>query len=294
MQKIIPHLWFNKEAKKAADLYVSLFPNSKIKQTSVIAGTPSGDCDFLSIELSGMEFMLLGAGDDFRMNPSISFLIACKDAAEVDHYWNALSEGGKVLMPLQKYPHSEHYGWTNDRWGMSWQVMMMPPDQKPGAKITPTLMFTQEKAGKAEEAMNFWGGIFKDFKIDHIMRWPGGMGEQEGTVMHEAFTLEGQMFAAMDTKGPHKFTFNEAVSLLISCDDQKEVDHYWEKLSADPKAEQCGWLKDKYGLSWQVNPSIMGKMLSSPDKAAVGRVMEAFMKMKKFNIAEIERAFAGK
>jgi len=128
-----------------------------------------------------------------------------------------------------------------------------------------------------------------------ILRY--GLGEapdKEGTVKHAAFTLEGQEFAAMDSAHPHDFTFNEAISFEVRCETQKEIDYYWGKLSADPTAEQCGWLKDKFGLSWQIVPAILDEMLKDKDKKKIARVTEAFLKMKKFDIALLKRAYEGR
>jgi len=153
MQKITPHLWFDKEAKKAAKFYTSVFPKSKIKDTTTLQNTPSGKVDIVTIELLGQEFMLLSAG------------------------------------PL--------------------------------------------------------------------------------------------------------FKFNEAISFIVNCDTQEEIDYYWKKLSAVPEAEQCGWLKDKYGLSWQIVPTVMNKMMKDKDKKKLARVTEAFLKMKKFDIAALKQAYKG-
>lgn len=154
MQQIIPHLWFDKEAKEAAEFYVSVFPNSKVTHVSTTHDTPSGDCDIVSFELNGQPFMAISAG------------------------------------PL--------------------------------------------------------------------------------------------------------FKFNESISFLIPCETQKEIDYYWEKLSADPKAEQCGWCKDKYGLSWQVWPTVIGKMMQSGEEDKIARLTQTFLKMKKFDIVELEKAYNGK
>jgi predicted 3-demethylubiquinone-9 3-methyltransferase (glyoxalase superfamily) len=159
-------------------------------------------------------------------------------------------------------------------------------------KIIPTLMFVGKQCGKAEEAIKFYASVFRNAKVGDILRY--GKGEEpdkEGTVKHAAFTLEGQEFAAMDSAREHKFTFNEAISFMVYCDTQKEIDYYWGKLSADPKAEQCGWLKDRYGLSWQIVPTVMDEMLKGKDKMKLARVTEAFLKMKKFDIAKLEEAY---
>lgn len=293
MQKITTHLWFDKEAKEAAAFYTSVFENSKIKDTTTLHNTPSGSVDMVTIELSGQEFTLLSAGPLFKFNPSVSFLVACQTKDEVDALWEKLSVGGAALMELGEYPFSEKYGWTQDKYGLSWQVMFMG-ERKIKQKITPTLMFVREVCGKAEEAINFYASIFNNAKVGDILRY--GRGEEpdkEGTVKHAAFTLLGQEFAAMDSARGHNFTFNEAISLMVHCDTQEEIDYYWGKLTADPKAEQCGWLKDKYGLSWQIVPSVMDEMFKEKDEKKIARVTEAFLKMKKFDIDALKRAYEG-
>lgn len=161
------------------------------------------------------------------------------------------------------------------------------------SKITPCLWFDNE----AEEAANYYIGIFKNSKITDISRYTEVgteiHGGEPGSVMVVVFELNGQSFIGLN--GGPQFKFTEAVSLQIECDDQAEVDHYWEKLGAggDPAAQQCGWVKDKFGLSWQVIPKILPEMLMDPDKAKAGRAMGAMMEMTKIDIAELKRAFAG-
>ncbi len=293
MQKIVPHLWFDKEAAEAAKFYTSLFKDSKIIDKTKIQGTPSGTAEMVTIELSGQEFMLLSAGPFFTFTPAVSFLIACSTKEEVDTLWEKLSQGGKALMPLDTYPFSEKYGWVEDRYGLSWQVMYIG-DSKITQKITPTLMFTGDKCGKAEEAINIYTLVFRNAKVGDILRY--GAGEEpdkEGTIKHAAFILEGQEFAAMDSAYEHNFTFNEAISFIVYCDTQEELDFYWGKLSAVPEAEQCGWLKDKFGFSWQIVPTVMKEMMQNKDAEKLARVTEAVLKMKKFDIAELKKAYEG-
>jgi predicted 3-demethylubiquinone-9 3-methyltransferase (glyoxalase superfamily) len=151
-------------------------------------------------------------------------------------------------------------------------------------KITPHLWYDKE----AKEAAQFYCSVFPDSKITNV------------TTIHDtpsgdcdivSFTLMGQDFMAISA-GP-LFKFNEAISFMVHCDNQAEIDKYWSKLSADPKAEQCGWLKDKYGLSWQIVPAVMDKMMTSKDQEKVDRVVQAFLPMKKFDVAKLEKAFAG-
>jgi predicted 3-demethylubiquinone-9 3-methyltransferase (glyoxalase superfamily) len=294
MQKITPFLWFDKEAKEAAEFYTSVFKDSKIKDTTTLHNTPSGTVEIITIELLGQEFQLMSAGPLFKFTPAVSFLVACNTKEEVDALWRELSEGGSALMELGEYPFSEKYGWVQDRYGLSWQVMFMG-DRKIKQKITPTLMFVGEQCGKAEEAINFYASVFHNAKVGDILRYGKGEGpDKEGTIKHAAFTLEGQEFAAMDSAHEHNFTFNEAISFVGNCETQEEIDYYWEKLSADPKAEQCGWLKDKYGPSWQIVPTIMYEMQKDKDKKKLARVTEAFLKMKKFDIERLKEAYKGR
>ena len=294
MQKITTHLWFDKEAKEAAAFYTSIFKNSRIRRTNTLHDTPSGSVDVVDVDLAGYRFTLLSAGPLFKFNPSISFLVSCETAAEVDALWRELSQGGTTVMELGKYPFSERYGWVQDRYGLSWQVMLAgtrPIEQK----ITPTLMFVEKQSGKAEDAIRFYTSIFRNSKIGHIMRYgKDEQPDQEGTIKHAGFTLEGQQFAAMDSARTHGFAFNEAIALMVHCDTQKDIDYYWQRLSADPKAEQCGWLKDKFGVSWQVLPTAMDEMLASKDPQKIARVTKAFLQMKKFDIAKLEEAFDGR
>ena len=299
--KITPFLWFDKEAGEAANRYTSLFSatfdstqgKSRIKSKSTLEGTPSDAVEIVTIDLLGEEFSLMSAGPVFKFNPSVSFLVACKAKAEVDALWKGLSKGGTALMELGAYPFSERYGWVLDRYGLSWQVMFLG-DRMTERRIIPTLMFVGQQCGKAEDAIRFYASVFHNTKVGDILRY--GAGEEpdkEGTVKHAAFTLEGQAFAAMDSAHEHNFTFNEAISFVVHCKNQEEIDYYWGKLSADSKAEQCGWLKDKYGLSWQIVPTVIEEMLKDKDKKKVARVTEAFLKMKKFEIEKLVKAYEG-
>lgn len=292
MQKIVPHLWFDTEAKEAAEFYVSAFPDSKVTNVTTLRGTPSGDCDVVSFTLTGQSFMAISAGPVFKFNPSISFMVGCKVEKEVDVLWEKLSEGGTALMELGAYPFSKKYGWTQDKYGLSWQVMLTDKDVE--QKITPNLLFVGNVCGKAEEAIRFYTSVFRDAEIGEISRYGEGQEPNRSDMLNYAsFTLEGQQFAAMDSALMHEFTFNEAVSLMVNCDTQEEIDSYWDKLSAVPEAEQCGWLKDKYGVSWQIVPSEMGTLMASGDEERTARVTEAFLKMKKFDLKTLERAAKG-
>ena len=300
MQKIVPHLWFDTQAKEAAEFYCSVFPDSKIVSSTVLRNTPSGDCDVLAFTLSGQDFMAISAEPLFKFNQSISFLLnfdPSQDHQAKEHLqqlWDKLVDGGSVSMPLQEYPFSKFYGWVQDRYGVSWQLMLTNPEGEPRPFITPVLMFSGDNTNKAEEAMKFYLSVFKNTKPGSLARYPEDTGPaKQGSLMFADFMLENQWFATMDSGTEQSFSFNEAISLLVNCDTQEEIDYYWEKLSAVPEAEQCGWLRDKYGLVWQVSPAVLRDMLSDGTPEQIERVTQVFLKMKKFDLAQLEAAFHG-
>lgn len=307
MQKIIPHLWFDTKAKKAAEFYTSVFGTSgtnvasKITSVTTIHDTPSGDADMVSFELWGTSFMAISAGPVFTLNPSISFMVNFDPSQDknaqkrLDEMWAKLSDGGTALMPLDSYPFSERYGWIQDKFGLSWQLILTNPAGELRPSIIPSLLFVNAVAGKTEEATDFYISVFKDAKRGVISKYPAGMEpDVEGSVMFTDFQLAGQWFVAMDSAREHHFSFSEALSLIVNCETQAEIDHYWEKLSAVPESEQCGWLKDKYGVSWQIVPTAMNDMMSKGTPEQIGRVTQAFLRMKKFDIALLQKAFGGK
>lgn len=307
MQKITPHLWFDKEAREAAGFYTWVFPDSRVLHTTRLHDTPSGDTDVVSFEIWGHKFTAISAGPLFKFNPAISFMInfdplffkrssSPQDEArrKLGEVWAKLVDHGEVLMPLDQYSFSERYGWVKDKFGVTWQLILGKPDGDPRPAVIPSLMFVGDVAGKAEEAINFYGSVFKDSKMGLSYKYDANQKpNKEGTIMFADFMLEKQWFAAMDSAHEHDFGFNEAISFAVECKTQKEIDYYWDKLSAVRESEQCGWIKDKYGLSWQIVPEVMERMVHDDDPERVARVTQAFLQMKKFDLAELERAYAG-
>ena len=291
-QKITPHLWFDKEAKEAVEFYTSVFPESKIKNMTTLRDTPSGDCDVVSFDLSGHAFMAISAGPLFKFNPSISFIVSCATKEDVDALWAKLSEGGQALMPLDSYPFSERYGWIQDKYGVPWQVIVPGTEGDWRPSLVPSLMFVGTNCGKGEEAINFYTSVFKASKVGQMFHYGANQEpDKEGTIMFADFMLDNQWFAAMDSAREHDFTFNEAISFIVNCDTQEEIDYYWEKLSAVPEAEQCGWLKDRYGLSWQIVPTALDEMMRSGSSEQIARITQAFLKMKKFEVSALKSAY---
>ena len=275
---IYPCLWFDGNAKEAAQFYCSVFNNSVITSENPIVVT---------FESSGQKFMCLNGGPQYSFNPSESFFVVCETEEEVDKAWNNLVEGGSVLMPLDKYEWSSKYGWVQDRFGLSWQLSLGKRDDI-GQKFTPMLMFTGTQNGHAEKAFQFYTSVFANSSVKGVLRYNKDEKELEGAVKHAQFSLGKYVFMAMDSSFPHHFSFSEAISFVVECKTQEDIDYYWEKLSFVPQAEQCGWLKDKYGVSWQIVPEILGKLMS--DSSRSDRVMHAFLQMKKFEIDKLINA----
>jgi predicted 3-demethylubiquinone-9 3-methyltransferase (glyoxalase superfamily) len=265
-----------------------------------LGDTPAGDCDVVSFQLWGQKFMAISAGPLFKFNPSVSFIVNFDPSREsnarnlLDAVWGRLCKGGTVLMPLDQYPFSERYGWIQDRYGVSWQLILTNPEGEERPAIMPSLLFVGGNCGKAKEARAYYVSVFKNSTPGALFRYgPGQEPDQEGTVMFCDFMIENHWFAAMDSAQAHGFSFNEAISFMVYCDTQEEIDYYWDRLSAVPEAEQCGWLKDKYGLSWQIVPEDMEEMMSQGTREQIARVTQTFLKMKKFDLAKLREAFTG-
>ncbi|CRX38451.1 VOC family protein [Estrella lausannensis] len=296
MQKIVPHLWFDKEAVEAAKFYTAVFPECEINYQTVIKNTPSGDCEIVSFKIKGYEFMSLSAGPLFKFNPSISFMVnidpsKSKSAKKnLDTLWESLSEGGKTLMPLGKYPFSDRYGWVEDQFGVSWQLILTDAKGEGRPFIVPTFLFVGEVCGRAEEAMAFYRSVFSRSKQGVVVHYSeGSEPDVEGSVKYCDFMLENQWFAAMDSAQEHKFGFNEAISFIVHCRNQQEIDYHWAKLSFDPQAERCGWLKDKFGVSWQIVPANMRELMEKNPR----KTTPAMLKMKRIIIKDLEMAGRG-
>ncbi len=284
MQKIVPFLWFNDQAEEAAEFYASVFKNAEVTSTARYGDTHperSGSVMTVNFTLEQQDFIALNGGPEFTFTPAISFFVTLETGAEADVLWEKLAEGGTVLMPFQAYDWSEKYGWLNDRYGVSWQIGVGDSGAEP---ITPYLLFVGEQCGKAEEAAQFYSALFgshtnapKDLETDNLVPI--------------RFTLAGQTFMALDSDEKHNFGFTEAVSLFVNCQTQAEVDALWDKLTENGEESQCGWLKDKYGVSWQIVPTAALKLMADPDREKAARVTQVLMGMKKIDGDVLRRAY---
>jgi predicted 3-demethylubiquinone-9 3-methyltransferase (glyoxalase superfamily) len=270
---IHPCIWYDGNAKEAATFYCSIFSNSKITTDTPMV---------VNFELWGNKFMGLNGGPMFKVNPSISIFVNCKSAEQTDEIYNKLAEGGEPLMAIGKYDWSERYGWIKDKFGLTWQIMLSTEE-----RICPSLLFTGDKFGKAEAAIKLYTSVFDNSSIAVLQLW-GNETPFAGKVLFSESKLDGFNLIAMDGPGEHAFAFNEAISFVVECKDQQEIDHYWNTFTERGQESQCGWLKDEFGISWQIIPASLGKLMSDPERGQ--RAMQELMKMKKLDIAKLENA----
>lgn len=235
----------------------------------------------VEFSLENQSILALNGGPLFKFTPSLSFFVWCNTEAEIDKLWQSLSSGGEVRMGLDKYPWAPKYGWTSDKFGVEWQLILAPgADQK----IAPAFLFVEKLFGKGDEALNFYMSVFKNSRITFMAR-----DETTKTIAHSSFTLEDQTFILMEGQGEHHHTFTPAFSLMVNCNSQEEIDDYWQKLSAGGSTSQCGWLTDKYGVSWQIVPAVMSELMSDPRKSE--KVMKAMLQMTKLDIKTLKKAY---
>lgn len=282
---IFPCLWFNGDGKEAADFYCETFGGKITTDTPVV----------LNVELFGQKLMLLDAGPQFEKNASISFMILCDTEEEVQKYWKNLTENGIVLMELGEYPWSKKYGWVRDRFGVTWQLYL--GRNQDDQKLVPSLMFIHQNNGKAQKAMDFYTSIFPSSKIGSLLKYGDGVGNETHeipeNVQHAQFEIDGYTFFCMDNSHNHEFDFSEGISIVVMTDDQIQTDHLWNSLIANGgRVSMCGWLKDQFGLSWQIIPKRLLELMNdfdNPGKAQ--KVMQAMMTMQKIEISDLENAY---
>lgn len=301
MLPIKPHIWFDQDkAKEAAEFYATLMPDSALNYVSHFTMPGGGECEIVEYTVAGQPFLGISAGHGLQINPSISFMINFDPSRDpdavkrIDEIWGKLVGVGTVMMPLDRYPFSDRYGWLSDKYGVCWQLILTNPAGEERPVIVPSLMYTGDMAGKANEAIDFYCLVFKDSKRGITAPRPEDMGpDKAGTLMFTDFYIDQTWLAGMDSAHQHGFNFNDAVSLLIPCETQEEIDYYWSALSANGKPGECGWLKDKFGVSWQVASTVMFEALKNGNPEQIARVTQAFMTMKKVDMLTLQRAYDG-
>lgn len=297
MQKITPFLWFDNNAEEAVSFYTSLFDDSKILKMSryneagaKASGQKAGTAMTISFKLEGQSFTALNGGPHYKINPSISFFVYCESESKINDLYNKLSEGGFVMMPLDKYDWSPKYAWVQDKFGLSWQLDIDKINNP--QKILPALLFVNEKNLRLKEAITYYNSVFQNSQIIMEAPYHPSVGLPDGTLLFAQFKLSDYLFNAMSSTMKHEFGFNEAFSFVVNCKDQEEVDYYWNKLTSDGGQEsQCAWLKDKFGVSWQIVPTRLIELLGNPDTVKSQKVMMAMLQMKKIIISDLEKAY---
>jgi predicted 3-demethylubiquinone-9 3-methyltransferase (glyoxalase superfamily) len=282
---IFPCLWYDENAKESAEFYCKIFDGKITADTPVV----------MNIELFGQKIMLLNGGPQFKKNASVSFMVICETEDEVQQYWDQLMEGGMALMPLDSYSWSKKYGWLKDQYDVTWQIFL--GNKQESQKIIPTLMFMHENNGKAMQAMELYTSTFPDSKIGSILKYGEGseghpIAEPGENIQHAHFVIDGYSFFCMDSSYNHQFDFNEAISMVVMTEDQEQTDHYWKSLTSDGgKESMCGWLKDKFGFSWQIVPKRLIELMNDADPMKAQQVVQAMMKMQKIIIKDLENAY---
>ena len=299
MKTIVPHIWCDRNAVEAAEFYARLFPRTT---WSIDSRYPhEGLLDFqkefaglpltVGLSIDGFPMVLINAGSEFRPNLSISFMLnfdplffdddAVAARGALDALWEGLTDGGVVRMEKGEYPFSAHYGWVEDRYGVNWQLMLTNPAGDPRPFICPALMFGGPAQNMCELAVSHYLDVFPNSGWGNRVTYPAPTGPAtEASLMFSDFTLAGQWFVAMDSGVEQEESFTCGVSFEVSCADQAEIDHFWEALSAQPEAEQCGWLADQAGVSWQIVPQNMGELMERP------HAFDTMLRMKKIVIAD--------
>ena len=281
---IFPCLWYDADAKESAEFYCKVFGGKVTADTPVV----------MNVEIFGQKIMLLNGGPHFEKNASVSLMVMCETEDEVQKYWDQLEDSGIVLMALDSYPWSKKYGWIRDKFGVTWQLYL--GEQKGEQRIIPTLMFIHQNNGKALEAMELYTETFPNSKIESVLKYGEGVNgenhEVPENVQHAHFKIDDYSMFCMDNSYNHQFDFNEGISMVIMTENQEETDHLWNALTADGGRESmCGWLKDKFGMSWQIVPKRLIELMSDSDQLKAQKVVQAMMKMQKIVIKDLEDAY---
>lgn len=310
MQRIIPNIWCNQNADDARNYYLDVFsvlPGTQHIRTTTYPTTVhaslAGQTLTHELTIGGTRFILINAGDEFAPNPSISFFVNAdpsvmdKPRELIDQLWNRLTDGGTVLMDLGEYPHSPHYGWVADKFGVNWQLMLTDPDGEPRPTIVPSLMFCGPAQNSAAEAVDHYVATLPESRVGNRVTY-GQMGAPlppEGPITADSvvFTdacLAGTWIAAMDSAVAQPFTFSEGVSLMLETQNQEELNRVWDALSAHPEAEQYGWLKDTWGVYWQVVPGNLGESSANTGPANERAVAELMNQPRPLGVTTILKA----
>ena len=275
---LTPCFWFASEAVAAFSTYEKAFAGSKITNST----------GFLSeLSLGASKIAGMNGGPSFVPNRSISIYAELLTIEAVDFAYEVLKEGGEILMELKSYDWSKRYGWVQDKWGVNWQLTLAMPGEQ--ASLSPAMMFAYHQQGRAREAISFYQEVFADAQVLFIADATSPGPNDQPEVLHAQVMLGGNKVVLFDSGVPQELSFTEGVSLMLPVETQAEIDHYWDSLVAGGGDEgQCGWCKDRFGVSWQIFPSKLGQWLSDPQKG--GRAGAVMRTMKKLDLAALRDA----
>lgn len=281
-------LWFDGQALPAAEFYKKVFKNVEIEQLTSYAKAgqdihqqEEGTLMTVAFSIGKQKFLGLNGGPVFKFTPSFSNFVFCSSVAEAERIWSELSVNGKVRMELAEYPWSKKYGWTTDRFGVEWQIMYSEGRDE----VLPAFLFVDRLFGQGQRAIDFYVKHFTQSSVDHI-----STNDKNNSILFSQFTLGEQKFVLMEGEGAHGHSFNEAYSIIIECDTQDEIDLHWEGLSKGGMQSDCGWLKDSFGISWQIVPKQMSQWLKSATSLQFESFMFSMLQMKKLDIAKLRQS----
>lgn len=274
LNKMYPCLWFPDKKTEAVHFYLNTFRNSELLGESPLAST---------FTIMGTKCMILEGGPKYQVNPAVSYFIYTGDFGEAERIYNILKEDGKKLMPLQAYDWSPKYAWIEDKYGVNWQID--GEEIRSQQKLVPCFLFANEKKLLVREAVQHYTGIFDNSRILLESPFTSHAEMPDGTLLFSQFIIEGFIINAMSSLLTHDFAFGPGNSIVIPCDTQEEIDYYWEKLGDGGHYDMCGWLTDKFGLSWQIIPAELPALMADDKKR--DRVVEAFLQMQKFDLQSL-------
>lgn len=283
-QKIIPALWFEKDAMDAAEYYIDIFPESSVFNTvtSYDVPSPSGYSVTVRFKLCNQDFVAIDGAPEFKTSSAVSLSYTTTDKDELNRVWYKLMNDGYAVIEYGEHEFNPESGWVRDRYGIMWQLSLSEKDAE--QRIKPTLLFSNDMNSKAEEAAAFYTEIFANSNVNNIVHY--------GKDAKVSFTLSQFEMYAMDDDTKDDQQFNEAVSLMVMCEDQAEINYLWEKLSAVKESEACGWLKDNYGVSWQIVPRRLDEMYENASKEQNANLTDAILEMKKLNLETLEEVYS--
>lgn len=251
---IYPCLLFENQAKEAADFYMDTFHNGKIVLEVA---------EFILFEIEGLRFKAINTSHpEHYSNPAVSFIVSFTNEEEIEKVWKKLKVGGIIILPLDAYEWSPKYAWLQDQFGISWHLIQSDSPASIHQKISPMFLFGEDNLGRAETASNFYLEVFKNSNRDPIERYEED--EFKDLVKQAPIYLNDYLIRVMDSSMEQPFDFSPGISLVVECETQKEIDYYWNAFAFGGQIGEAGWVKDKFGLWWQIVPKKLNEWIANP------------------------------